>query len=967
MILLIAIFIILLLITICIGFLYLSNKRFADWIKQHKKTFVPVLASLLIITGGGGIIIQDNPPSTPVGLTIRWTSSVAPNVYSRDISPLVFDTNSDGYMDIMYAGSPNGLVSTNVGDIVCISGEDGDILWHFIGSDYGITHSNYCNYYYRALEAGDIDNDGKNEIINAGYFGVVCVNAEDGSLKWYETNQADNRQYIHGYEAHAVIILYVDENGIPENVSDIPRVFIASNEQGTTSNPGELWEVNPLDGTVVGHCDYYFCCHGGLSAGDIDGDGAWELVASDRQGVGTGKGIQAYEIDGANPVIKWSALSNGYTIYCSYLNPLLYNIDNSADGSLEVITGQDNSGDDALWILNGTTGEYIWRDTSLSGWRTHEFYALHDWDLDGDLELVHSNGGQPKSFDITSKTIEDTLDTYTTTKGGYFANVCPQEGETSDPDTIYMEYIRNSWGTDASPTTLYVWDYNGNVVNSTAQLYCSVVQDIDGDGYNELLGTCSTDGRVRCYETAAVAPSPLPRTEVSSFNEQRTRALVYWNLYDVAPATNSAPILSSFNIDATSPSTTWDNDGNDAQLDWVTSDIDGDDLTMYFNYGLGSTPDDPTAESYMGTSTSDDATNFDLNWASSAGWIEYTGTIYIKAVAYDGTDYSSVLSDTITGGIDSTDPSTDIDAITDPSNPTSFTGTATDSLSGVYTVKVLIMDVDDSNYWTGSAWGAETWLDATADDGVFSETSEDWTYSDEISWDAGHDINVSVKVTDYVSHADDLPYVYDTFTTLATTTYYATVRKQGIDYFTWMGANITASNIDPLISGFDEATEYIAIWNSTDGAIWDSTDGLWIKYYGSAPQGYDWTIHTFDVVQTYLIDGDGTISISMTANGDMSYTASRNESLKNLGTASNKGNNYTGYIPIATGVDTLLELIGETDLTTGEVIGVWDQTSYAWKFMIIGFSDTSAFDFVVSTRDVIWTKVSDTRYFQIGN
>lgn len=45
------------------------------------------------------------------------------------------------------------------------------------------------------------------------------------------------------------------------------------------------------------------------------------------------------------------------------------------------------------------------------------------------------------------------------------------------------------------------------------------------------------------------------------------------------------------------------------------------------------------------------------------------------------------------------------------------------------------------------------------------------------------------------------------------TIYNTTVRNDGIDYFVWLGGNTTASVVDNNITGFDEASEYIGIWN----------------------------------------------------------------------------------------------------------------------------------------------------------
>lgn len=151
-----------------------------------------------------------------------------------------------------------------------------------------------------------------------------------------------------------------------------------------------------------------------------------------------------------------------------------------------------------------------------------------------------------------------------------------------------------------------------------------------------------------------------------------------WSIYcsyTVGCGGNNAPSISLFNVDAEG-SNSWDLDNDDIQIDFTLTDADSDDLTIYMTYEFGFSPTDPSASNYdyvlssIG-SGSYTQTNVDANWrtdgvsdnhpsgTSASNWVDTTTDIYVKLIAYDGTDYSSVNEDTTDRltGIDGTAPS----------------------------------------------------------------------------------------------------------------------------------------------------------------------------------------------------------------------------------------------------------------------------------------------------------------------
>ena len=83
-----------------------------------------------------------------------------------------------------------------------------------------------------------------------------------------------------------------------------------------------------------------------------------------------------------------------------------------------------------------------------------------------------------------------------------------------------------------------------------------------------------------------------------------------------------------------------------------------------------------------------------------------------------------------------------------------ITGTSADDYAGVNGVELTIRDVAAGVYFQQPGWGAETWLQAAATDGVFDTTSEDWKYAD-TSWQTtGKRYEVKVRAYDVYANTE---------------------------------------------------------------------------------------------------------------------------------------------------------------------------------------------------------------------
>ncbi len=120
-------------------------------------------------------------------------------------------------------------------------------------------------------------------------------------------------------------------------------------------------------------------CSGGLSLGDTDNDGVFELYQGDRdmdyRDGGYGKGVKSYWADDLTE--RWIRLDD----LTSSQAPVLADV--NGDGIKDVITGMYG----VQWVLDSSNGEVIefWSDNDMS---VHYGTTVYDIDGDGNLELL---------------------------------------------------------------------------------------------------------------------------------------------------------------------------------------------------------------------------------------------------------------------------------------------------------------------------------------------------------------------------------------------------------------------------------------------------------------------------------------------------------------------------------------------------------------------------------------------------
>ena len=220
------------------------------------------------------------------------------------LSPLLADIDGDGRLEVVISGDK----------IYALNGEDGSLLWVYDSEDWVIfSHS-----------IGELDKDGKLEVVAGDFYGLYALNGEDGSLLW-------------SYDISVVCWWYtvsigdINGDGKLEVVADClyleeeeSEIFVINGENGSL-----LWTLSLPDWSYQ-------------VLGDINGDGRPEVIID--------SGDTTYALNGEDGSILWVYKDGGDIGFLS-----LGDID--GDGRVEVVT---IGGDKRVYAINGEDGSLLW-------------------------------------------------------------------------------------------------------------------------------------------------------------------------------------------------------------------------------------------------------------------------------------------------------------------------------------------------------------------------------------------------------------------------------------------------------------------------------------------------------------------------------------------------------------------------------------------------------------------------------
>ncbi|MEM2971694.1 MAG: DUF2341 domain-containing protein [Candidatus Bathyarchaeia archaeon] len=448
------------------------------------------------------------------------------------MGPLAADLNNDGFMEIVVTGKP----SSGGGRIAALNSSDGSILW---SQPYGGDHV--------PLEIIDLNKDGIPEILMGPQYtngsvwgGVLALHGNNGSVYWYNRNAACKGTYI--------AVTDINGDGYPEIYS---------------ATPGRI-TATTYDGHIFASTYTYYPCSGGMSIGDTDFDGVFEVYLGERSNTypppsSPGRGIRAFWADNLTEI--WCDPE----ILCSSQAPVLADVDK--DGDLEIIVLHQRKGI-AVYNIDGSVNTYqniYRRQLSISALPSngHSNPTVADVDDDGNLELIQCGSADGKWY---NPAIWDLVDWKLDAKLPFLSMEPPGVADIDGDGKLEI----------LVPTeqNVTIFKYNKDkgeydviyTINDLPRAHpFFIAQDIDNDGDLELVFN-QYNSWVSVYDVyvngaGVPVPSPLPRSGRCFYSEYRTRVPVYVPPSDQAPriseispsdgATNVPVSLSELNFKLT--------------------------------------------------------------------------------------------------------------------------------------------------------------------------------------------------------------------------------------------------------------------------------------------------------------------------------------------------------------------------------------------------------------------------------
>jgi len=457
----------------------------------HKKLLSIILISLVIqgfvsFVGVTRIFGQQDTLS----ITLKWISHACTG--STSVGPLAADLNNDGLMEIVITGM-NGVAALNP--------LDGSIIWSL----------STLRGWHVPFEIVDLNKDNIPEILlgpeyDVSTWGLVALHGNNGSIYWYNPQAAGKGHYI--------AVADINADGYPE-------IFSATQGKVTALT---------YDGHIFASTYTYYTCSGGLTIGDTDFDGVFEVYLGERSesypppghpGHGLGRGLRAFWADNLTEI--WCKPK----ILCSSQAPVLADVDK--DGDLEIII-QHQRGGIGVFNTDGSVNTYNgkYRYNLKLGLKCHSNGPVADVDGDGNLELISARYSAPTMWDLVDWKLDATLPFESREPPGVVDIDGDGQLEIVAPNEENVTIFKYNPATE-----------NYDVIYTIESLPRAhpffIAQDIDGDGglelvfnqYNSWVSVYDVDYYVDGVKVPVPVPTPKPRSGRYFYSEYRTRVPVY--------------------------------------------------------------------------------------------------------------------------------------------------------------------------------------------------------------------------------------------------------------------------------------------------------------------------------------------------------------------------------------------------------------------------------------------------------
>ena len=355
--------------------------------------------------------------------------------------PVAGDVDGDGKIEIVF-GTADG--------IICAVDEDGQEIWAYEGE----------GPIYAPAAIGDLDGDEKNEVIIGGYYlyggdpNLYALNGEDGSLLWTFSTMDKGALYEKGFET-APSLYDINDDGKMD-------VLIGSDNHN-------FYALNGEDGTIIWESEFEHFIRATSPIGDIDEDGIDEILVVDNHAI-----TRLFEVDGS---LDWE-INVGYGVVAT---PIFADIDgDDLDEIIMCSVGWESIGILGVAMVYENDGTLLWSNEEHT-----YFYStptLCDVDGDGLLDILAIDSN------------DQVLIAYKGTDGSIIYTVEPFGDKFMGPGLITADIDGDGeieilvggnpdlFSINAEDGSVdWVYDSDGNWVGGP------LVVDLDGDGLAEIL------------------------------------------------------------------------------------------------------------------------------------------------------------------------------------------------------------------------------------------------------------------------------------------------------------------------------------------------------------------------------------------------------------------------------------------------------------------------------------------------
>lgn len=458
----------------------------------------------------------------------KWKESTPSGLTST--GPLIADVNADGRMEIIRSGE-NGIIA--------LDGATGEEVWYFEMEMW----NDHC-----PLEIIDLNKDEYPEIIFSYEHGTMAIHGNNKTVYWYNPDAPLHNKYPVAGDINA--------DGYPEVYT-------------TTSIGGSITALTH-DGHIFAQVYTYYPCFSGLTLGDTDQDGVFELYLNERSDEyhdnGLGKGVRA--MWASNLTDRWAHPE----ILCSSHCPALVDVDK--DGKLDVVSLQQSGG--GIIVINSTNGDIMRYTKNIPGLGCHSQMSIADIDNDGNLELTASRDSKPIIWDLYDWEPESGGLLDDRGRLPYDCNEPPSFADVTGDGN--MDIIA------ATHNNITIFNNQYEVVGTlkfglTQAQAMTMSQDVDNDGFNELIFNVGSS--VYVYDTITESPTPRALTQYQFYSQHRERSPFFTQYGPEAPVTrDEIPEINGLNYP------------KNPELSAYCYDYQGDNMNITFRTNASGTWED---------------------------------------------------------------------------------------------------------------------------------------------------------------------------------------------------------------------------------------------------------------------------------------------------------------------------------------------------------------------------------------